>query len=437
MSLLDDFKRRFPLGLGEPIVRHKCRYPDGELLFVHEGGPVDLRNSDVIAEEVANSLKFRPYEPATEEEVHARATNPVKGIIYDKDKTYRYFIWLTVSRTYQRRPGKKSNGDGGGSRGGKSGDESEDGEVGAGVSRGDGGREEKKEGEIGEEVWTKTVKVPFLIWMGSAYSFLSFDAVDIFFTGPEFEYSRYQLSVDGKPFLFHAPDENSGFNHYNILGRDFMESRFKTCDADYTNLTVLMKRRKNVLIVPGQPVSFGDGDTSGDYRQDDEFNEGGGGKDREKHGDEWVKRRDEDLERFLEEDEEEDGSDEKGKKAKEGEAEAEGFKKVDDKVEANIDPRLLEMSASDKLKWEQLQKLNQELLEMMRKEDLEDMREMERNRARDQQAGLRERKTDREVGEVAASPMSPMSRKEGKRAGLVSKENMRISGGRTGSGMRR
>ncbi|KAK6330929.1 hypothetical protein TWF718_003124 [Orbilia javanica] len=468
-----DFKRRFPRGLGEPIVRHKCRLGGGEVLTVHEGGPVDLKDPDIIATEVADQLRIQPYSSATPEEVCYRATNNVRGIIYKGDKTYRYFIWLTVARTYQRLPADGSiygeNGDEGGSGGGGVGD------VISGPSGPfkENGGERGKESGGGEDVelWTKIVKVPFLVWMGSSYSFLSFDVVDIFFSGPEFEYSRFQLSVDGAPFLFHAPDDNSNFNHYNVLGRDFMESRFNAFEADYSSLSVFMRRRKHLLLVPGQPLCFLD-DESGKHRTDGQDRNGGGsggggGSSSEGPGsagqrEDWVRQRDEDLERFLEEDEEGDSDGDMD------EENVEGFKKAEARIEASIDPRLLEWdSRHGQMEQERVEGsvdndareaqpteapgegvastiLNRsQKAEGSSENDAEgDVKMMENGGSQsvimERHVGLRERRIVEGEADSETSPASaPISRKEGKRSGIVSKENLRVSGGRTGSGMRR
>ncbi|KAF3188715.1 hypothetical protein TWF106_007212 [Orbilia oligospora] len=528
MTNLSDLKRQFPRGLGEPITRHRYKRVTGEVFGVFEGGPVDLKDPDVLAVEVATKLRVHPYSPATPEEVYLRAKSHVKGIIYDGDKTFRYFVWLTCSRTYQRRPAKKrfcgedcdeakstdddtTMGDVLSGPSGPSGSKSYD-------NKGKGKKNMREEEEDGGEMWTKIVKVPFLVWMGSPCSFLSFDAVDVFFSGPEFEYSRYQLSVDGTPFLFHAPDDHSNFNHHNILGRDFLESRFRTFEADYSNLSVLLRRRKYITLVPGQPLSYG-GDKSGTSGADDKDNDSENGEsgsgEGEGEGEEWVKQRDEDLERFLEEDEEDEEEDEEAKDGEEGNIE--GLRRVEGGVEASIDPRLLQWGsrqerAEDRTEDQELDDLEKQMAQMQQEHEKMDQQIMDVRQAVqrfERQVGLnvpeggemrveeedkREEgaediKTSEFTGNTASAgtsclrndedrmemdaennvemkdsegslepvdpelglremrnadrdgfpppPSAPISRKEEKRSSLVSKENLKVSGGRTGSGMRR
>ncbi|KAK6502276.1 hypothetical protein TWF506_002859 [Arthrobotrys conoides] len=519
MSHLNEMnKRQFPRGLGEPISRHKVKRVSGEAVGVFEGGPVDLKDPDIIAAEVATQLRVYPYSPATPEEVHMRATNNVRGIIYDGDKTFRYFVWLTCARTYRQNPIKKRFY-GEDCDDGKPFDVDMDtdmdmGDVISGASGPHGNKEgkgkkkmEEGEGEEDGEMWTKIVKVPFLVWMGSPCSFLSFDTVDVFFSGPEFEYARYQLSVDGTPFLFHAPDDNSTFNHYNILGRDFMESRFRSFEADYTTLSVLMRRRRFVIFVPGQPISSEE-EKSGtsEIEYEDRVENGGGGE-----SEEWIRQRDEELERFLAEEEEE--NDDVG-----DEENVEGLRRAEGRVEASIDPRLLEWGTQREQGEQQTEQLPLDDLEKQMKrmqqdheqidQQLRDVRQavqrferamalnvpegdgmkVEEEEKREEGAGstsstevaigdaaffgtgpltnsdeqsekdgegnveMSDSESSREVVDsqiglqerrgadadgFASPPSTPISRKEGKRSSLVSKENLRVSGGRTGSGMRR
>ncbi|KAF3162089.1 hypothetical protein TWF751_011028 [Orbilia oligospora] len=528
MTNLSDLKRQFPRGLGEPITRHRYKRVTGEVFDVFEGGPVDLKDPDVLAVEVATQLRVHPYSPATPEEVYLRAKSHVRGIIYDGDKTFRYFVWLTCSRTYQRRPARKRFCGEDCDESKSTDDDTTMGDVLSGPSgpsgskscgnKGKGMKNMNEEEEDGEEMWTKIVKVPFLVWMGSPCSFLSFDAVDVFFSGPEFEYSRYQLSVDGTPFLFRAPDDHSNFNHYNILGRDFLESRFRTFEADYSNLSVLMRRRDHIILVPGQPLSYGE-DKSGTSGADDKDNEnengGSSSGEGEGEGEEWVKQRDEDLERFLEEDEE-DEDDEEEAKDREG-GDIEGLRRVEGGVEASIDPRLLQWSsqqeqAGERTEDQELDDLEKQMAQMQQEHEQMDQQIMDVRQAVqrfERQVGLNvpeggemgveeEYKKEEGAGDIKTSefmgntasvgtsclrngkdqmerdaesnvemkdnkgsletidpelslregrdvdrdgfappPSAPISRKEGKRSSLVSKENLRVSGGRTGSGMRR
>ncbi|KAF3314984.1 hypothetical protein TWF173_004202 [Orbilia oligospora] len=516
MTNLSDLKRQFPRGLGEPITRHRYKRVTGEVFGVFEGGPVDLKDPDVLAVEVATQLRVHPYSPATPEEVYLRAKSHVRGIIYDRDKTFRYFVWLTCSRTYQRRPAKKRFC-GEDCDEAKSDDDTTMGDILSGPSgpsgskgcdnKGKGKKNMSEEEEDGEEMWTKIVKVPFLV-------------------GPEFEYSRYQLSVDGTPFLFHAPDDHSNFNHYNILGRDFLESRFRTFEADYSNLSVLLRRRKYIILVPGQPLSYGE-DKSGTFGIDDKDNDNengdSGSGEGEGEGEEWVKQRDEDLERFLEEDEDDEDDGEEAKDKEEGNIE--GLRRVESGIEASIDPRLLQWGsqqerAEERTEDQELDGLEKQMEQMQQEHERMDQQIMDVRQAVqrfERQVGLNvpeglgtrlpegdemgieeEDKKEEGTGDIKTSelmgntasvgasclrndegqmerdaesnvemkdskgslepvdselnlrdrrnadrdgfappPSAPISRKEGKRSSLVSKENLKVSGGRTGSGMRR
>ncbi|RVD90142.1 uncharacterized protein DFL_001118 [Arthrobotrys flagrans] len=405
----DDFERRFPRGLGEPIVRRKSKFTNGEAFVVHEGGPVDLEDPDIIAAEVANRLRIYPYAPATPE-VYNRAMNNVRGIIYDGDKTYRYFIWLTVSRTYQHQPVKKRFcGDGtgkakfideiggaisgpsgpGGSKGGDKGDKK---------GKGKGKMSEEEEGG---EMWTKTVKVPFLVWMGSPRSFLSFDTVDVFFSGPEFEYSRYQLTVDGTLFLFRGPDGNSNFNHYNILGKDFMESR-RVEDGVKASIDLRLLGWDSEQGKAWEQMER-------EYETIDQQSM-------------ETRQAVQAFERELGLDVREAGGIEVGEEGKK-EDETGGVLATEPTREnaASAQPNRLTNG------------------EGQNEKDLEgkaEMKECEGGRA-EPQIGLRERRIVDLEGLAASPSSSPISRKKGKMSGLVSKEDTRVSGGRTGSGMRR
>ncbi|KAF3214548.1 hypothetical protein TWF191_009729 [Orbilia oligospora] len=332
---------------------------------------------------------------------------------------------------------------------------------------------------------------------------------DIF--GPEFEYSRYQLSVDGTPFLFHAPDDHSNFNHHNILGRDFLESRFRTFEADYSNLSVLL-RRKYITLVPGQPLSYG-GDKSGTSGADDKDNDSENGEsgsgEGEGEGEEWVKQRDEDLERFLEEDEEDEEEDEEAKDGEEGNIE--GLRRVEGGVEASIDPRLLQWGsrqerAEDRTEDQELDDLEKQMAQMQQEHEKMDQQIMDVRQAVQRferqiglnvpeggemrveeedkrEEGAEDIKTSEFTGNTASAgtsclrndedrmemdaennvemkdsegslepvdpelglremrnadrdgfpppPSAPISRKEEKRSSLVSKENLKVSRGRT------
>ncbi|KAK6341916.1 hypothetical protein TWF730_001401 [Orbilia blumenaviensis] len=364
MPRFEEFKRLFTRGLGDPIIRHKCKMPRSEgMCFVHDGGPVDLKDGDIIAQEVSQRLNFEPYTPATPEEVLACSTNDVKGIVYDGDDTYRYFVWLTVSRNYLMQPEAKAHSSRSSSGSGDA--LSSNQRKRKATTMEEGGDNASK-----DDVWTKIVKVPFLIWMGSPFSFLSFETVDTFFSGSEFEYSRYQLSIDGAPFLFNAPDDNSVFDHYNILGRDFIDSRFKAFSVDYNTLTLSLKRRNVLKHVPTQPSALkterkDDLESALDYWCVDTSGQAKGEEGREEA---WVKKRDEDLEKFLEEDEEDDDDDEdyvydgKGGEDEEGRGEVgedvddgeegcwttKGFKQINTGAEASIDPMLLQLASEQR-----------------------------------------------------------------------------------------
>ncbi|KAF3930270.1 hypothetical protein ABW20_dc0107539 [Dactylellina cionopaga] len=325
-----DFKSRFPRGFGDPITRHKCNFPNGTAI-IHQGGPVDLKDPESIAREVDSLLEISHLEPATEEQVVERAQSDVEGIIYDKDCTYRYFVWLTVSRKYRT----ATSGDKGQGRDANtekdavlaSADTStasfdadasadaDDATVTASPTEGSEGERKSDEGRV----ITKTIKVPFLVWFGSAMSFLSFDIVNFFFSDPEVEFcTQFPLEVDGEPFVFHAPDDHSNFNHYCILGRDFLESRFKAVDADYENLKVVMKRRKVIPRPRCEPTPVIVEDTPASK---------------------WIRERDEDLERYLDEDDDSGGeADDEGGGC--GDEERDEGTKYEN-LEMNIDPRLL------------------------------------------------------------------------------------------------
>ncbi|KAK6496370.1 hypothetical protein TWF481_002395 [Arthrobotrys musiformis] len=505
---IDEFEPVFPLPpkYGKPISRQQYRDATGGIVTTFGGGPVDLKDPAIIMAEVASRLKIRPYSEATQEEAYIRrTTDNIKGIIYETDKTYRYFVWFTVGRKYCCRLSRESS---------SSSSERESsliGEDGSWESSSSSGESSGRSGKAGMKTFDKIAKVPFLVWMGSSMSFLSFETINMFFTGAEVECQRYSVDVDGVPFLFNGPKGDTGFKHYNILGRDFMESRFKTFQADYTTLTVQMRRRRDPVLVSGQqPSSYPRGSVCGVENQYIHYESVGekaalSSKREEliqRRNEEWVKRRDEDLERYLEEDEDEEYDD---GDAREGKPERMGG--VSD--EESIDPRLLvwdadqemDRMATEQLKAEQTMEKERERVprqiaqtgsvireahgevelgapganeEDKRKEETAEASFTEvigraitpagpsrpingvsqsRGSAEDggssesgssdqdtaePQITLPKRKASYgQMGLAAVPTSSPVSRKEGKRSGSVSEGGIKVSGSRTGSGMRR
>ncbi|EPS36747.1 hypothetical protein H072_9594 [Dactylellina haptotyla CBS 200.50] len=321
-----DFKRRFPRGFGEPITRAKATTPHG-VLIIHHGGPVDLRNPESTRQEVNSLLGISPYEEATITDVYTRAEEDVEGIIYDKDKTFRYFVWLTAGRklSHKRTNGHKTNGNRVVPE--TNGNSAHDPYTHRENGNDDDGIETESSSDDADadvEVELRIRKIPFLVWFGSSASFLSLDTTRHFFNNIEMKRCReFPLMVDGEPFFFRAPDERSNFSHYNILGRDFLESRFNAVDADYTNLKVLLKRRNMIKPMTSEPTPTP----------------------------EWVRERDEDLERYLEDedDDDDDGDDDcddnsyvgVGIDSGSGIRERVVLGRGDENLEMNIDPRLL------------------------------------------------------------------------------------------------
>ncbi|KAF3941453.1 hypothetical protein ABW19_dt0208915 [Dactylella cylindrospora] len=258
MSITDS-KRTF----GSPISKHKVRDDNGVIL-VYDGGPLDLSNPKT----------------ATRKEVVDRAKDDIEGIIYETDKTYKYFVWLTVSRRYFS---------------------------GGGV-----------DGNSPEVV---SIKVPFLLWFGSDMSFLNFEVVDYFFDHHETNHTQLPIEIDGEQFIFQSPTSQSRFSHYCILGRDFLESRFRAVEADYQQLTVTLKRRKKSINRELTP--------------------------------EWIRIRDKDLEKYLDDDDSDEGeggveennrengwSNEESEEEEEGEI-SKGGENDSENKNGNIDPALL------------------------------------------------------------------------------------------------
>ncbi|KAJ6264147.1 hypothetical protein Dda_0289 [Drechslerella dactyloides] len=251
---LKDFRRRFPRGLGRPIRRTKEQSPNG-FVWRHSGGPVDLDDQEETYIRILELLDIRDMEGASRIDMMMRQGNNVEGIIYKDDFTYRYYVWLTLAREIKTncvRTGRQIT-----------------------VNR--------------------TAKVPFLIWFGSSQSFLSFALHSIkltagiistlslplqcmqfakhFFERDETDRSHLTAQVDGDDFTFISANRTTPFSHMNVLGRDFLDSRFRIIEADYNTLTVHCVRRKTL-------------------------------RDSRTNSLDWVRERDEELERYLQMDDE-------------------------------------------------------------------------------------------------------------------------------------
>ncbi|KAF3917319.1 hypothetical protein AA313_de0210310 [Arthrobotrys entomopaga] len=428
-----DFKSRFPLGFGEPITKLRCPTIQGPVI-IHQGGPVDLEDPEITAENVNTRLGIHPLEHITKAEATARAKQAnIEGIIYDSDKTYRYFVWLVLERRYfvglpngvtKAVKHHKSDamisglGEGSGTSvvNGDGGDTSSTPST-IVIKNEDGEGSESDDGKNEDGMAVRRVK-----------------AADYFFDANENEQcNQFPLLVDGESFTFHAPDDHSDFYHYNILGQDFLESRFKKVDADYVNSKVHIVRRKKIYIA------------------------------RSEHSPtpEWVRERDEDLERYLDEDDEddsgEDADDEGGsgsnndEKRGRGRGRGRGMRRVwgdEEKImESVIDPRLLVLDDDDEPKEVPMQQVRRRKrepeLEDLVKVDKEgdvamtnsgdvNVRIVKQNSKRMQDSKMIKRK-EKNRGGIAeyqgyvSSPGRISTQRQEKRTGLVSKENLKIS----------
>ncbi|KAK6353370.1 hypothetical protein TWF696_005338 [Orbilia brochopaga] len=189
---------------------------------------------------VLQKLDIREMEGAGPLDIMARRQGSVEGYVFSDAVTYRYYVWLTITREI---------------------------EVAEVVS--------------GKRFRTlRTAKVPFLLWFGNAESYLSPTTAKYFFGLADTERTHIDVSVDGDEFVFHTPDEENGNNYMSILGRDFLDSRFKRIDADYNSRILRCRRRQTI-------------------RDDEETLD-------------WIRERDNELERYLQADEETGEYDDKG-----------------------------------------------------------------------------------------------------------------------------
>ncbi|KAF3912640.1 hypothetical protein ABW21_db0200819 [Orbilia brochopaga] len=114
-----------------------------------------------------------------------------------------------------------------------------------------------------------TGKVPFLLWFGSPESYLSLTTAKYFFEDADTDRSQIDVFVDDDPFNFNVFPNEDGTNYVSILGRDFLDSRFREIEADYTTFKITCHRRRQIR--DSQAVGTLD----------------------------WVRERDRELERYL------------------------------------------------------------------------------------------------------------------------------------------